>query len=163
MVNTDLPAPAAVTPCVPRELLESPLFLLGRLGYEVKSEVMDAFEAAGFSAYCYSVLAVLDEGDRETQGTIADTLKIDRGQLVGVLDELEEHAFIERKRDPNDRRRHLVSLTSTGRKQLSAYRKLAGTLEDELLAPLGGEERAQLRALLQRVAGARDARYVPRA
>ncbi len=162
MVNPVLPLPQAVTQCVPRELLESPLFLLGRLGYEVKTEVMEAFETAGFSAYCYSVLAVLDEGDRETQGTIADTLKIDRGQLVGVLDELEEHNFIERKRDPNDRRRHLVSLTREGKHQLTAYRRLARTLEDDILTPLGEAERAQLRDLLQRVAGARDARYVPR-
>ena len=147
---------------MPRELLESPLFLLGRLGYEVKSEVMEAFEAAGFSVYCYSVLAVLDEGDRETQATIADTLKIDRGQLVGVLDELEEHGFIERRRDPNDRRRHLVSLSRAGKRQLGDYRRLAQSLEDELLAPLGEDERSRLRDLLQRVAGARDARYARR-
>ncbi len=83
MENPVLPLPQAVTQCVPRELLESPLFLLGRLGYEVKTEVMEAFEHS-FSAYCYSVLAVLDEGVRETQGTIADTLKIVRGQPVGV-------------------------------------------------------------------------------
>ncbi|HZP72492.1 MAG TPA: MarR family winged helix-turn-helix transcriptional regulator [Gaiellaceae bacterium] len=156
------PPITAPTQCVPRELLESPLFLLGRLGYEVKTEVMDAFEAAGFSAYCYSVLAVLDEGDRETQATIADTLKIDRGQLVGILDELEEHELIERKRDPNDRRRHLVSLTRSGKRQLTGYRRLARRLEDELLGPLGEGERAQLRGLLQRIAGARDTRYVPR-
>jgi MarR family transcriptional regulator, lower aerobic nicotinate degradation pathway regulator len=162
MVNTASVPATAPTSCVPRELLESPLFLLGRLGYEVKTEVMDAFEAAGFSAYCYSVLAVLEEGARETQATIADGLKIDRGQLVGVLDELEEHEFIERKRDPNDRRRHLVSLTRAGRRQLTAYRRLAQTLEDQVFAALDDDERAQLCALLQRVAGARDARYAPR-
>jgi len=160
MVNSEASLPGTpATACVPRELLESPVFLLGRLGYEVKMQVMDAFEASGFSAYCYGVLAMLREGDRETQATIADALKIDRGQLVGVLDELEEHGLIERRRDPNDRRRHLVSLTAAGKRQLAAYRKLAQRLEDEILAPLDENERAQLRDLLQSVAGARDARY----
>ena len=148
-------------PCVPRELLASPLFLLGRLGYSVKTQVMEEFEQAGFSAYAYSVLAVLEEGSTETQATIADTLKIDRSQLVGVLDELEERSFIERQRDPNDRRRHLVSATTAGKRQLASFRKVAERLEDEILAPLDEDERETLRLLLLRVAGARDLRYVP--
>ena len=161
MTTDTITVPAAQGPCVPRELLASPLFLLGRLGYAVKLQVMEEFEAAGFNAYCYSVLALLDEGASETQATIADTLKIDRSQLVGVLDELEEQELIERRRDPNDRRRHHVSLTSTGKRQLTAFRKLVKRLESEILAPLGDDERDQLRELLLRVAGSRDARYIP--
>ena len=148
-------------PCVPRELLASPIFLLGRLGFAVKLQVMEEFEAAGFSAYAYSVLALLEEGARETQATIADALKIDRSQLVGILDELEEQSLIERRRDPNDRRRHLVNLTAAGKRQLNGFRKLAKRVEDEILGPLDEGERAVLRDLLLRVAASRDIRYVP--
>jgi DNA-binding MarR family transcriptional regulator len=158
-ITTEAPRPEG--PCVPRELLASPLFLLGRLGYAVKLQVMEEFETAGFSAYAYSVLALLEEGARETQATIADALKIDRSQLVGILDELEEQSLVERRRDPNDRRRHLVNLTPTGKRQLNAFRKLAKRVEDEILGPLSEGERAVLRDLLLRVAGSRDARYVP--
>ncbi len=158
--TTELPAgpPQA---CIPRELIASTIFLLGRLGYSVKTQVMEEFETAGFNAYSYGVLALLEEGARETQATIADALKIDRSQLVGVLDELEEQGLVERRRDPNDRRRHLVSLTPAGRKQLTGFRKLARTLEDEVLAPLSDDERRTLHDLLLRVAGARDPRYLP--
>src|SRR5437660_6538270 len=57
--------------CLPREMLARPAVLLGRLGTAMKMQSMERFEAAGFSVYHYGVLAVLDEGERETQATIA--------------------------------------------------------------------------------------------
>src|SRR5260370_38628275 len=135
-------------PCLPKELVSSTVFLLGRLGFAVKSEAMEAFERAGFSPYDYSVLALLDEGAREAQSTIADALGVDRSQLVGLLDGLEERALLERRRDPNDRRRQMVSLTPAGRGELAKLRKTVGRIEGECLAPLRDGGRSDLDRLL---------------
>ena len=94
MTTTD--PPIHVKPAVrpPRELVQSTSFLLKRLGWEVRDRVHERYEAAGASPFHFTVLAVLDEGARETQATIADALGYDRSYLVGLLDELEERELI---------------------------------------------------------------------
>jgi MarR family transcriptional regulator, lower aerobic nicotinate degradation pathway regulator len=139
-------------PRLPEELVASTPFLLKRLMLVAKDRAMEAYEDTGLHPYHRAVLAVLDEGSRETQGAIADVLGYDRGQLVGLLDELEERGLVERRRDPTDRRRHIVRMTPAGKRTLEKLRALAASLEDEFLAPLDEAERAQLHALLFRVA-----------
>jgi MarR family transcriptional regulator, lower aerobic nicotinate degradation pathway regulator len=136
---------------VPEELLASPIFLLKRLGMAAKERSLEDYTAAGLHPYHYAILALLDEGTRETQGQIADALGYDKGQLVGLLDELEEAGLVERRRDPSDRRRQTVQITPAGRKTLDRMRALSQRIEDEFLAPLDDSQRRDLQALLLRL------------
>ena len=86
---------------------------------------MKAYEQTGLHPYHHGILTVLGERSLDTQGAIADALGYDRGQLVGLLDELEERALVERRRDPNDRRRHIVRITPDGEKTLRRLRALS--------------------------------------
>ena len=145
----------------PAELVSSTIFLLKRLGMSAKEQSLGAFDSAGVHPYHHAILAVLDEGSRETQGAIADALGYDKGQLVGLLDELEERELVERKRDPNDRRRHVVRLTPAGKKMLRRLRTLSGQIEDDFLAPLDEGQREALHSLLLRLAETHEPRCAP--
>ena len=139
-------------PRLPEELVGSTAFLLKRLGAAAKEKGMRAYEDSGLSPYHHAILIALDEDSHETQGSIADALGYDRGQLVGLLDELEERGLIERRRDPADRRRQSVRMTPAGKKALDKLRGIALRLEDELLAPLDPAEQRRLHELLLRLA-----------
>jgi DNA-binding MarR family transcriptional regulator len=138
-------------PRFPEELVASTTFLLKRLGFTAKEQGMRAYEGTGLSPYHFAILIALDEDTHETQGSIADALGYDRGQLVGLLDELEERGLVERRRDPSDRRRQLVEMTSEGKKTLNQLRAIAQRLEDQLLAPLDRRDQERLHELLLRL------------
>jgi MarR family transcriptional regulator, lower aerobic nicotinate degradation pathway regulator len=125
----------------------------------MKEQKLAAFEASGLNPLHFAVLALLDEGARETQATIADALGYDRSYLVGLLDELEERALIERRRDPDDRRRHLVKLTPAGKETLTKLRAVLRRFEKQFLAPLDAAERETFQSLLRRLAAHHDERF----
>ena len=162
MSTTSTPiSTSPVLPRLPEELVASATFLLKRLGFSVKDQTMKAYEQTGLHPYHHGILIVLGERSSETQGAIADALGYDRGQLVGLLDELEEHGLVERKRDPNDRRRHVVTMTPAGRRALTKLRALSQRLDASYLAPLADEERETLHALLLRLAEVHEPRCAP--
>jgi len=143
----------------PKELVASPAHLLKRLGFIIKDRYLEAFEATGVGPSHYAVLALLEEEPRETQGMIADALGYDRSHLVGILDELEERKLLERRRDPDDRRRHLVSLTPEGKQALRELRAVVKRVDDEVFAPLDAEQRETLRELLLVLTSHHEPRY----
>ena len=151
-------SPARPVHRVAKELVSSSGFLLARLGLAFKAKALPRIEQEGFEAYHYSILAILGEGARETQATIADVLAVDPSRLVALLDSLEERGLIVRQRDPHDRRRHVVSITPAGKRQLQRLRAISKELEDEFLAPLDAEDRATFHELLLRLACEHDPR-----
>lgn len=107
----------------------------------------------GFRPPCLGVLAVVDRAGPVSQRAIADTLGLDASDVVGVLDILEGAHLIERRRDPQDRRRHAVVLTPAGRRAARRSTEVRALAEQRVLANLAPDERAQLADLLSRALG----------
>ena len=146
---------------LPPELVASSLFLLKRLGMTAKQRSLTEYERLGLNPYHHAILALLEGSAPETQAEIADALGYDRGTMVGLLDELEEQKLVERKRDPDDRRRQLVRITADGTRTLGKLRALSKRLEDEFLAPLDADQREHLHALLLVLAERHEPRCAP--
>ncbi len=87
-----------------------------------------------------------------SQQALIDSIGVDASKLVGLLNDLEADGLIVRRRDPEDRRRHIVEVSKEGRARLAAAEHAAGKVEERLFAGLDEEQRKQLHALLAQVA-----------
>jgi DNA-binding MarR family transcriptional regulator len=108
-------------------------------------------ELLGMRFKPYMTLGFIRDHPGVTQQEIETTLFMDANSVVLILNELEAAQFSIRRRDPADRRRHIVEVTAAGRRALERADKARESLEDEVLANLSGEERKTLRRLLERV------------
>lgn len=97
-------------------------------------------------------LTVLRDRGGSTQQALAATLEMDGTNIVGLLNELEAEKLIERRRSPEDRRRHLVELTDVGADRLATAECALSAVEDEVLGALNDSQRETLYNLLQQAA-----------
>jgi len=97
-------------------------------------------------------LTVLRDGGDCTQQALAATLEMDGTNIVGLLNELEAEKLIERRRSPEDRRRHVVELTDAGARQLAKVEFALTEAEGEVLGALDESQRETLYNLLLQAA-----------
>ena len=122
--------------------------MLMRLATAIKKRSTE--ELMGIKLRQLMLLSYLRAGAPALQQQLCEALWLDANNCVLLLNELEDLGYIERRRDPADRRRHMVELTDEGHAALGRAERAQETLGDELFGPLSDEERVTLRSLLSR-------------
>jgi DNA-binding MarR family transcriptional regulator len=107
-------------------------------------------ELLGIDLRLLMALSYLGDHDGAPQQELVDALCIDAKNVVLVLNELEESGHLVRRRDPEDRRRHRVHITETGRQALERAARVQEDIEDDVLQALDADERDTLWQLLTR-------------
>src|SRR5437868_9914492 len=108
-------------------------------------------ELLGMRLKPYMALGYIRDHPGVTQQELENVLFMDANSVVLILNELEAAQFSIRRRDPQDRRRHIVELSAAGRRALERADKARESLEEQILAPLSAEERKTLSKLVERV------------
>lgn len=106
---------------------------------------------AGFRPGCIGVLRVVAAREPVSQREVSEALLLDPSDLVTLVDILEAAGLVERRRDPVDRRRYALEVTPRGQLAVVRLREINRETNEELLAPLDEQERAQLAELIGRV------------
>ncbi|MFC4035485.1 MarR family winged helix-turn-helix transcriptional regulator [Streptomyces polygonati] len=97
----------------------------------------------------FVAMTVLRERGGSAQQALAKTLDMDGTNIVGLLNDLEAEGLIERRRSPEDRRRHIVELTESGIERLARAEFAIAAAEDEVLGALEPDQREALYSMLQ--------------
>src|SRR3954462_973507 len=126
----------------------SPGLLLALLGQEAMRRLRAAHTAHNLKPRQFQILGLLHDQGGLAQRDLVQTMDMAPSMLVTLLNPLEADGLVSRERDPDDRRRHLVTLTPAGERQLASASRAQTETEDALFASLDNDQREQLRGLL---------------
>ena len=126
----------------------STLVLLTRLTKQTYRLALD--EGLSMNPKQFHGLSTLRDLGEPTQQALGTALCADANTVVLMLNDLEEAGYAERRRDPNDRRRHIVVVTPEGEKALAEADESFAAIEQEALSNLSASDRNRLRDLLHR-------------
>jgi DNA-binding MarR family transcriptional regulator len=127
-------------------------FLLARANALSVAEANAALAPLGLKVRAFAVLSLAAADAQPSQRELADFLYLDPSQVVSLVDDLQRRGLVERRPDPADRRANVVVATDAGRRLAAQADASARAAEGMSLARLSEAERAQLAALLRRIA-----------
>ncbi len=93
---------------------------------------------------------VADEGE-VTQNRLGRLTAMDPATMQGVIKRLSARGYIDRRPDPHDRRRTVLTLSAEGRAILERAAPASVRTSEETLAPLTPRQQAQFLELLQKL------------
>lgn len=109
-----------------------------------------------------AVLLVIAAQPSASQLQIATRMGVDRTSMVSLIDELERKGLVERRPDPDDRRRNVVTLTASGAKTTHSGAAAARKAEQAFLEPLSEVDAITIKQALRALAFPHeDARGTP--
>jgi MarR family transcriptional regulator for hemolysin len=108
----------------------------------------DALAAAGGSAPVWQILISIKTRELGTQRALAAAVGIQGATLTHHLNAMESGGLVTRRRDPANRRVHLVELTEAGEELFHKLRGAAVAFDQRLRAGLSDGETAELARLL---------------
>lgn len=135
---------------------------LGRLGdfvgfrlRRVQNQLSRKFGAAtadmGLRSGLFSSLAIVAANPGISQSELSGEVGLDKSVTVTIVDELEKYGWAERRRSPEDRRRHALFVTPEGNQQLDRLFARMEEVEGAVLHQLTEAEHQTLNDLLDRM------------
>ncbi|WP_231992612.1 MarR family winged helix-turn-helix transcriptional regulator [Mycobacterium sp. 1164985.4] len=127
-------------------------FLLAQIGHHAASLFAEKIRALDLTPPHAGILRAIAATEGQSQQALSAQLGLLPSRVVAYIDDLEGRGYVERRRNPDDRRLYSLYLTSAGTKVMGRIGELARDHERQLTAGLTVRQRDTLRRLLSIVA-----------
>lgn len=127
-------------------------FLLSQLGHRSASVFTDLIASIDLTPPHAGILRAIAAESGRSQQALSGQLGLLPSRVVAYVDELEERGYVERRRNPDDRRLHALYLTASGKKVMTKIGELGRQHDRLLTAGLDAQQRDTLHQLLATIA-----------
>jgi DNA-binding MarR family transcriptional regulator len=125
-------------------------FLLAQLGAHATERISERLAAIGLTPAHIGLVRAIVATPGLSQQALAQRLGVHPSRIVALLDHLERHGFVQRRRNADDRRSHGIYPASGDK--LRQIAEIASAHEYDISAALSAQERAALKEMLVRIA-----------
>ncbi|HDX9580458.1 TPA: MarR family transcriptional regulator [Bacillus pseudomycoides] len=132
-------------------ILDSYGFLTGKVEQLLELDLIERLKSYDINARQYGVLIKTNEKPNLSQKEIADELKIDRTTMVDFIDHLESLQYVNRIKNPKDRRSYCIQITNKGQEVLENCWGLLTQSEMKILSSLTKEEQLFFKTCLLKI------------
>ena len=133
------------------DLQATPGHLIRRAQQIAVSIFAEQLTDADITPVQFAILNALLDSPGIDQVSLAKRVAFDPATSGSVIGRLEAKAWVERKADPNDRRRKLLVVTAAGVQALGQVQKDVAQIQKKILSPLTASEQSQFVHLLSRL------------
>jgi DNA-binding MarR family transcriptional regulator len=127
-------------------------FLLSQLGHRSASVFTDLIASIDLTPPHAGILRAIAAEPGRSQQALSGQLGLLPSRVVAYVDELEDRGYVERRRNPADRRLHALHLTTPGKKVITKIGVLGRQHDRLLTAGLDSQQRDILHHLLATIA-----------
>ncbi|EBA06789.1 MarR family winged helix-turn-helix transcriptional regulator [Sagittula stellata] len=132
-------------------VLDEQIGFLLRKAYQRNSNIFLELVPGRLTTTQFAIMHRLAEDGPMSQNLLGRSVAMDGATTKGVVDRLIARELLVTRRDPKDRRRHLVSLTPKGIALINEAVEAAIRVTNETLAPLREREKETLLRLLAKI------------
>lgn len=126
-------------------------FLISDVSRLLRKRFDERARLIGVTRQQWRTLSVLKRNEGSNQGMLAELLEVEPITLGRMIDRLEEAGWVERRRDPGDRRVWRIHLTEAAQPILLQLKTIADSLFVDAAEGISPDDQARLHALLEQL------------
>ena len=144
--------PGRTDPARPaRYVVDEQVGFLMRVATQRHTAIFMSRIVEGLTPTQFAALAKLLEVGACSQNHLGRLIYLDGATIKGVVDRLRARRLVTTQNDPQDKRRHAIALTESGRRVAEAAVAIAARITAETLAPLTQDEQRTVLRLLKKL------------